>query len=119
MLLVDWVADLAELVQLLGANAVEEQMQAAGQGSGTAVELVQPAVPRFKTAVEQVQAAGLDTSAGVNSSVQCVQEAVDTVVLETAETGSDSLFIIMELVIHRLGTIHQHPHNLCTWWVGG
>ena len=40
--------------------------------------------------MEQAQAAGLDTLAGINTAVQLVQEAVDTVVLETAETGSDS-----------------------------
>ena len=40
MLLVDCAADLAELVQSLVAYAVAELVQAAGQGSGTAGELV-------------------------------------------------------------------------------
>ena len=44
MLLVDWEADLVELVQLLVAYAVEELIQAVPQGSGTAGELVKAAV---------------------------------------------------------------------------
>ena len=40
--------------------------------------------------MEQVQAAGLDTLAGVNTAIQRVQEAVDTVAFETAKTGPDS-----------------------------
>ena len=56
MFLVDWVAGLTELVQLLGDHAAAKPVQAAGQHSGTAMEPVLSAVQRLGTAVEQVKA---------------------------------------------------------------